>query len=122
MVDVPHQRKPRVRSATQFLVWLAYVLLVLAAAGEISAQSTVPSETQPTADGSTGMSGMDMGDHRHMTKATSSAESFFMDESSGTAVQPSAWPMPMVMNSVGDWSLMWMGQAFLVDTQQTGPL
>jgi hypothetical protein len=27
----------------------------------------------------------------------------------------------MVMTAVGEWSLMWMAQAFLVDTQQTGP-
>jgi hypothetical protein len=51
----------------------------------------------------------------------SSADEFFMGESSGTAIQPSAWPMPMVMTSAGAWNLMWMGQAFLVDTQQTGP-
>jgi len=49
-------------------------------------------------------------------------DDFFMAESSGTAVQPSAWPMPMVMTNPGSWRLMWMGQAFLVDTQQTGPL
>jgi hypothetical protein len=53
--------------------------------------------------------------------ATSQEESYFMNESSGTAVQPSAWPMPMVMTGVGDWNLMWMAQTFLVDTQQTGP-
>lgn len=51
----------------------------------------------------------------------SSSEEFFMGESSGTAIQPSAWPMPMVMTGIGDWSLMWMAQAFVVDTQQTGP-
>jgi hypothetical protein len=50
------------------------------------------------------------------------SEMFFMGESSGTAVQPSAWPMPMLMTNPGSWQLSWMGQAFLVDTQQTGPL
>ena len=30
--------------------------------------------------------------------------------------------MPMVMTQAGSWNLMWMGQAFLVNTQQTGPL
>ena len=49
-----------------------------------------------------------------------SAGQFLMGESSGTAFQPSAWPMPMLMNQVGDWHLMWMGQAFIVDTQQFG--
>lgn len=67
------------------------------------------------------MAGMDM-PGRHMGHRMSPSEVFFMDESSGTAVQPSAWPMPMVMTSSGGWNLMWMGQAFLVDTQQTGPL
>ncbi len=28
----------------------------------------------------------------------------------------------MVMTAEGEWQLMWMGEAFLVDTQQTGPL
>jgi hypothetical protein len=48
------------------------------------------------------------------------ATEFLMRESSGTAFQPSSWPMPMVMNKAGDWHLMWMGQAFVVDTQQMG--
>ena len=30
--------------------------------------------------------------------------------------------MPMLMNGIGQWQLMWMAQAFVVDTQQTGPL
>jgi len=30
--------------------------------------------------------------------------------------------MPMVMTAAGSWNLMWMGQAFVVATQQTGPL
>lgn len=46
---------------------------------------------------------------------------FLMSESSGTALQPAAWPMPMLMTRAGDWHLMWMGQAFLVGTQQSGP-
>jgi hypothetical protein len=57
-----------------------------------------------------------------MSRGMSSSEDYFMQESSGTGVQPSAWPMPMVMKEAGAWNLMWMGQAFLVDTQQTGPL
>src|SRR5271165_4451637 len=70
------------------------------------------------------MSGMntDMQDHEHMEPGMTATELFFMGESSGTAVQPAAWPMPMVMTGAASWHLMWMGQAFLVDTQQTGPL
>jgi hypothetical protein len=65
--------------------------------------------------------GMDMAGPNYGA-GSSSASELFMDESSGTAVQPAAWPMPMTMTSAGSWNLMWMGQAFLVDTQQTGPL
>jgi hypothetical protein len=46
---------------------------------------------------------------------------YLLSQSSGTAAQASAWPMPMVMSRLGRWSLMWMGQAFVVATQQTGP-
>lgn len=47
--------------------------------------------------------------------------SFLLRESSGTAFQALSWPMPMLMNQTGGWHLMWMGQAFLVNTQQSGP-
>lgn len=64
-----------------------------------------------------------MGDMKDMpgmdsSGSMNSAGQFLMGESSGTAFQPRAWPMPMVMNQVGDWHLMWMAQAFVVDTQQ----
>lgn len=57
-----------------------------------------------------------------MGQGTDAARNFLMGESSGTGFQPSAWPMPMLMTSAGEWRLMWMAQAFVVDTQQTGPL
>jgi hypothetical protein len=40
---------------------------------------------------------------------------------SGTAVNPDSWPMPMIMTHFGSWNTMFMGEAFLVDTQQSGP-
>lgn len=45
---------------------------------------------------------------------------FLMREASGTSLNPQAWPMPMVLVPVRGWNLMFMGQAFLVDTQQSG--
>lgn len=49
------------------------------------------------------------------------AGQFLMRQSSGTSFQPVSWPMPMLMDHLGSWNLMWMGQAFVVDTQQSGP-
>ena len=60
----------------------------------------------------------------HMHGAGSSlneASSFLFRQSSGTAMQPAAWPMPMLMNRLGNWNFMWMGQAFIAGTQQSGP-
>ncbi|MBL8232094.1 MAG: hypothetical protein JNL98_26600 [Bryobacterales bacterium] len=46
---------------------------------------------------------------------------FLFGFGSGTSVNPASWPMPMVMQTKGNWNLMWMGQAFLAGTQQSGP-
>src|ERR1700730_10707356 len=49
------------------------------------------------------------------------ASMFLMNESSGTAMNPVAWPMPMLMLHFGKWNTMFMATAFVVDTQQSGP-
>src|SRR5215471_6525294 len=46
---------------------------------------------------------------------------YLMNMSSGTAMNPYSWQMPMLMTQAGSWNLMYMGQAFLVDTQQSSP-
>src|SRR5579864_1408861 len=46
---------------------------------------------------------------------------YLMSLGSGTGLNPLAWPMPMLMQRKGSWSLDYMGQGFLVDTQQSGP-
>jgi hypothetical protein len=50
-----------------------------------------------------------------------SAGLFLMDLSSGTSMNAPAWEMPMRMRPLASWNTMLMGQAFLVDTQQSGP-
>jgi len=46
---------------------------------------------------------------------------YLMNIASGTSMNPMAWPMPMLMQRKGEWTLMYMGQAFLMVTQQSGP-
>jgi hypothetical protein len=60
------------------------------------------------------MAGMN---HQNMNRAGM----YLMNMSSGTAMNPYSWQMPMVMTQSGSWNLMFMGQAFVVDTQQSGP-
>lgn len=49
------------------------------------------------------------------------ASMFLMNDMSGTAVNPAAWPMPMIMRPIGGWNTSFMAQAFITDTQQSGP-
>jgi hypothetical protein len=49
------------------------------------------------------------------------ASVYLLGQSSGTGRNPASWAMPMVMTRANNWNLMWMGQAFLVNTQQSGP-
>ena len=62
------------------------------------------------------MAGMDMSGMK-MT----GAEQFLMNMASGTSMNPEAWPMPMLHTTAGSWEANVMAQAFVVDTQQTGP-
>jgi hypothetical protein len=78
----------------------------------------VPSYAQTSAPGGTesmpGMEHMDNGGGDH------EAAMYLMKNASGTSMNPWSWPMPMIMAMPGSWELMFMGQAFLVDTQQSG--
>ncbi|MGA7240920.1 MAG: hypothetical protein WBY44_34880 [Bryobacteraceae bacterium] len=49
------------------------------------------------------------------------AGAYLMSLGSGTNMSPAAATMPMLMRGAGSWSLMFMGEAFIVDTQQSGP-
>ena len=59
--------------------------------------------------------------HEHMQMQMNPAGMYFMNMASGTSVNPTSWPMPMLMKRAGSWDLMFMGDLFLVDTQQSGP-
>jgi hypothetical protein len=67
-----------------------------------------------------------MHDHEQMAgmkhdAGMNEAGMFLMNMASGTSMNPLSWRMPMLMPRLGSWSLMLMGQAFLVETQQSGP-
>ncbi|MBV9154697.1 MAG: hypothetical protein JO097_00410 [Acidobacteriaceae bacterium] len=81
----------------------------------------VPRTNQGTSSNSqqASMSGMGMAGMQMMDM--NSAGMFLMNNMSGTAVNPAAWPMPMLMKPLGSWNTAFMAQAFLNDTQQSGP-
>ena len=49
------------------------------------------------------------------------AGAFLTGQASGTSMNPQSWPMPMLMLNPDGWSLMFMAQAFVLDTQENGP-
>jgi hypothetical protein len=69
--------------------------------------------------GQNSMPGMNM-PSMNMT-AMNPAGMDLMNVASGTSVNPDSWPMPMIMTHLGSWNTMFMGDAFIVDTQQSGP-
>src|ERR1035438_3406225 len=53
--------------------------------------------------------------------AQQSSDEYLMNVASGTSRNPESASMPMLMRTDGSWLLSLMGQAFLVDTQQSSP-
>jgi hypothetical protein len=45
---------------------------------------------------------------------------YLMQQASGTSMNPQSWAMPMIMKEARGWQFMFMGNAFLVETQQSG--
>src|SRR6266481_6890472 len=86
--------------------WGSAPLILLAFCQCASAQHQMPGMQMPTTQQPAPMNAAGM---------------YLMNMASGTAINPQSWRMPMLMPRVGSWNLMLMGQAFAVDTQQTGP-
>ncbi len=66
-----------------------------------------------------GMAGMDQ-NHSSMQSRTF-IESLLQHSTSGTDAEPNSTPASMLMTTKGNWTLMFHGEAFLIDVQQSGP-
>ncbi len=69
--------------------------------------------------GMAGMGDEKMG-HENM-KSHSLIESLLLHATSGTDTEPNSTPYHMLMSTKGNWTLMFHGEAFLNELQQTGP-
>ena len=88
---------------------------VLPAAGQTSGEvmdESGPSHSMPGMSGTTDMITM---------KPASLIESLKQHATSGTDAEPVSTPFEMLMTSKGSWTLMFHGEAFLIDEQQSGP-
>ena len=77
----------------------------------------------PAADASQDSTAMPAHDHSQMSNHGDMNEAgmYLMRMASGTSMNPQSWPMPMLMPKLGSWSMMIMGEDYLIDTQQSGP-
>jgi hypothetical protein len=57
----------------------------------------------------------------NMSMPLAPAAELLMQETSGTSVNPASAPMPMRMMRQSEWNLNFMADAFVTDTQQSGP-
>src|SRR5438552_3500717 len=91
------------------LVGMAFLLLTRAASGQAGAEP----QSMP------GMTGMDH-DQPSMN-SHSLVQSLLQHATSGTDAEPNSTPVSMLMATKGNWTLMFHGEAFLIDVQQSGP-
>jgi len=106
----------------EFGILLYLVAVPLASAQEVAAQPEQHMPSSSDGEDSGGQQGSMTGMPMPAGSAgMNAAEMFLMNHMSGTAVNPVAWPMPMLMKAFGSWNAMFMAEAFITDTQQTGP-
>jgi len=105
------------------------LLRVIQAVVIIAVSTTIGLSQQASSPGDTSHSSMSMnmpmGSQMQMDRPTSTNGGFLhtllQRDSSGTSVQPSSTPSPMLMKSAEAWMLMFHGNAFLVEQQQSSP-
>lgn len=86
-------------------------------------QMTAPSVTATEPIAATGAlrNNLMADDMKGMSMRLPPAAELLMEEASGTSVNPASAPMTMRMMMRGEWNLNFMGDAFVTDTQQSGP-
>jgi len=105
-------------------------LLAAACVGTSLVVSTTPASGQDGGhemkinmpSGSQSMPGMaGMSHDQSNMQSHSLVESLLQHATSGTDAEPNSTPVSMLMATKANWTLMFHGEAFLVDVQQTGP-
>jgi hypothetical protein len=106
------------------VILLCLILPVFRAAGQTSSEPMDMSGPSHSAQEMPGMPGMDT--HSTSTKKMdmqpkSLIESRLQHSTSGTDAEPNSTPTAMLMTTKGSWTLMFHGEGFLIETQQSGP-
>jgi hypothetical protein len=106
------------------LVNALFFALSLPAPGQASGDGMdmpAPPQSSQTITGMQGMAAEKTTDEKMTMKSASLVESLLQRAVSGTDAEANSTPFEMLMTTRGNWTLMFHGEAFLSDTQQTGP-
>ncbi len=106
------------------VILLCLILPVFRAVGQTSDEPMDISGPSHSAQEMPGMPGMDT--HNTSTEKMnmqpkSLIESRLQHATSGTDAEPNSTPTEMLMTTKGSWTLMFHGEGFLIETQQSGP-
>jgi hypothetical protein len=105
-------------------------LLVVSICPAQQKQDEKKSDESQGTGGMQNMNGMDMNQMPGMPMDKSGSmnmargnliEEILQHDTSGTSAEPNSIPIPMLMKKRGDWSLMFHGNFFVLDEQQSGP-
>ncbi len=95
-----------------------FAVVAVSASAQTSAGLDMPAQSQ-SSQTMQGMAGM--AEEEMTMKSASLIESLLPHAVSGTDAEPNSTPFGMLMTTKGGWSLMFHGEAFLSETQQSGP-
>ncbi len=103
-----------------------FVVFALSAPAQISGGMNLPAQSpsSPTMQGMPGMAAEDMAieNEKKMTMKSATLIEFLLQHAtSGTDAEPNSTPFGMLMTTKGGWTLMFHGEAFFSDIQQSGP-
>ena len=96
-----------------------FIVLALSAPAQTSGPMNMPAQSQ-SSQTMPGMPGMAAEEKMRM-KSGSLIESLLQHATSGTDAEPNSTPFEMLMTTRGSWTLMFHGEAFLSEIQQSGP-
>jgi len=104
-----------------FRVIQAVVIIAASTTIGFSQQASNPGDTTHSSMSMDMPMGSQMQMDMPMSTHTGFLQTLLQRDSSGTSVEPNSTPSPMLMKSAGAWMLMFHGNAFLVEQQQSSP-
>jgi hypothetical protein len=114
-------RKSLVQRGIATLVSLWFMVLIQLASAQTGSTMDGSPQSMQNMPGMGDQTADKMPAEKRSMRSTSLAASLLQHATSGTDAEPNSTPFEMLMTSWGSWMLMFHGEGFLSDIQQSGP-